>query len=186
MNKFNFNPIEVGQLEVGWWKAHNEKNKELMAKLLIEQSMKIYGFDKDEAKSALKELVTAVNYHDIREWGKAIEATTQYYLKIKNKTNLDYDPKEIAKLEVGWWQLHDKLENNPNKTELAKMFSKLYSKMFNIDGKKLIKAGKLKADATNEHDLAEDPQTKFNEIDDHWDNAETLLIDFYTELKRNI
>lgn len=186
MHKFGFDPIEIGTLEVSWWKAHHKKDKEMMTQLLIEQNIKIYGFNQDEAESALKELVTGVNYHDTREWNKAVEATTHYFAKIKIKTSLSYDPEEIAELEVGWWQLHDKLENSSDKTELAKMFTKLYSKMFNINESKLKKAGQLKADATHEHDLAEDLLTKSDKREEHWDKAKILLIEFYSELKKNI
>jgi hypothetical protein len=186
MHKFNFDPIKVGTLEVGWWKAHHIKNKSLMSELLIKQNVELYAFTLQEAEIALKELVTGVNFHDTREWDKAIQATSLYFLKIKEKTNLDFNPQEIAETEVGWWQLHDKLENNPDKTELAETFTTLYSKMFGIDKNKLKIAGELKAEATKEHDLAEDSNTKNDEIEKHWNKAEELLINFYSELKNNI
>ena len=58
--------------------------------------------------------------------------------------------------------------------------------MFGIDRNKLKIAGKLKAEATKEHDLAEDLNTKDDEIEKHWNKAEELLINFYSELKNNI
>ena len=49
-----------------------------------------------------------------------------------------------------------------------------------------MKAGKLKAEATNEHDLAENPNTPKTDIDSHWEKAKQLLIDFYAELSKQL
>ena len=179
-------PVKLGNLEVGWWRAHNDQDKPKLAKLLVEQNMLMYGLTQDEAKSALGDLIGGVNYHDLREWDKAIKAVTDYYQKIKSKSNLKYDPVIVAKLEVGWWRLHDELEHNPDKSKLAKAFAKLYSVQFNIEIEKLVKAGKLKAEATNEHDLVENPNTPKTDIDSHWEKAKQLLIDFYTELSKQL
>lgn len=179
-------PVKLGNLEMAWWRAHNDQDKSKLARLLIEQNMLMYGLSQDEAKLALGDLIGGVNYHDLREWDKAIKAVTDYYQKIKSKSNLKYDPVIVAKLEVGWWRLHDELEHNPDKSKLAKAFAKLYSVQFNIEIDKLVKSGKLKAEATNEHDLAEDPNTPINEVEIHWERTKQLLIEFYTELYKNL
>lgn len=176
------NPKQLGDLEVGWWKAHNDKDKPRMAQLLIEHNVALYGFTPEEAQEALKSLVHGVNFHDTREWDKAIEATAVYYQKVKDRTGLDFDPKEMAELEVGWWKLHDELEDNPDKTQLAEAFAKLYSTQFGVEVEKMAEAGRLKAEATREHDLAEEPDTSKGEMEGRWDKANQLLIDFYTEL----
>jgi hypothetical protein len=179
-------PVKVGEAEVGWWKAHNEHDKSKMAELIFEEHMALYGFTLEEAMDASSYLVKAASYHDSRDWEKAIESVTGYYQKIKEKTGLKYDCLEMAELEIGWWKLHDELEFNTDKTELANAFSKLYATEFGIDINKMTKAGKIKAFATQEHDLAEDPNTKPNEVNEHWDLAKHLLINFYEELKNNI
>jgi len=184
MTSIELNPVQLGDLEVGLWKAHNEKNKSEMARLLVEHNVVLYGFTPQEAQEALKGLVQGVNYHDTREWDKAIEATTVYYQKIKDKAGLDFDPKEMAKLEVGWWKLHDELGDNSDKTQLAEAFAKLYATQFGVDMEEMKKAGQLKAEATREHDLAEEPNTSEDETEGHWDKANQLLIDFYTELNK--
>ncbi|MBU0572213.1 hypothetical protein KKH23_00910 [Patescibacteria group bacterium] len=186
MGNIELNPVKLGDLEVGWWKAHNDKDKPRMAQLLIEHNVALYGFAPEEAQEALKSLVQGVNYHDTREWDKAVEVTTSYYQKIKDKTGLGFDPKEVAKLEVGWWKLHDELEENPDKTRLAETFAKLYATQFGIGVEKMTKAGKLKAEATREHDLAEKSGTPEDEVENHWDKANQLLIEFYSELKTAI
>lgn len=183
MARIEIDPTQLGNLEIGWWKAHNDHDKPKMAQLLVQQNVALYGFTPDEAKEALQQLVQGVNYHDTREWDKAVDAVTVYYQKVKDKTNLDFSPRKVAELEVGWWQLHDELEHNPDKSQLAEAFAKLYATQFGIDTEKMIKAGQLKAEATREHDLAEDPGTQPSEVDGHWDKANQLLIGFYSEIR---
>jgi hypothetical protein len=182
--QINIDPVKLGELEVSWWRAHHEHNKPEMAQLLIEQNVVMYGFTPNEAKAALRLLVAGVNYHDTREWEKAIDAVERYYKTIKYKTDLGFNPRKLAELEVGWWQLHDKLEFNPDKSQLARAFANLYASLYSIDLEKMFKAGELKAEATHEHDLAEDPNTPSNEIDKHWNKAKKLLIEFYVEIKK--
>lgn len=184
MSRLEFDPQLVGNLEYGWWKAHNDRDKTRMAQLLIEQNMALYGFTQEDAKLALQHLIEGVKYHDIREWNEAVESVVGFYQKVKEKTGLGFDPREVANLEVGWWKLHDELEHNPDKTQLTEAFAKLYATEFGLPIETMREAGRLKAQATFEHDLAEDPNTDPNEVGTHWENAEQLLIDFYKELKK--
>lgn len=182
MSKFEFDPNELGTLEVGWWRAHNEKDKPRMLKFLVDQNVRMYGFNEDEARLALQSLVEGAKYHDTREWEKAVDSVNNYYEKVREKTGLMFDPRQVAELEVGWWKLHDELEFNPDKTELAYSFARLYSTEFGTDIEKMLEAGRLKAEATKEHDLAEDLNTPFEQVETHWDNANRFLISFYEEL----
>lgn len=184
MSELEFDPDQVGDLEVGWWRAHNNKDKPLMAKLLTEWLVALYSFNLEEAQSAIESLAEGVKYHDTQEWKKAIRAVTEYYRKIKQNTKLIFDPEEVARLEVRWWRLHDRLETNPDKSRLAEAFALLYATHFGTDAGRLKRAGELKAQATYQHDLAEDPTASPVEIEGHWEKARQLLVDFYTELKQ--
>lgn len=181
-----FNPKKVGTVEYSWWKAHHEGDKKVLAENLLKQNILLYSLNKKEATQALSYLVEAVKAHDIRNWNKAVEAMGKYFQIIKVKTKLEFDTQEVAKLEIGWWKLHDLLEHSPDKSRLAKRFSSLYSKIFNIPSKNLLEAGKLRAQATHEHDLAEDPQTPKKAVGKHWKNTKSLLVQFYSELLKAI
>jgi hypothetical protein len=184
MIRIKFDPVQVGKLEVGWWKAHNNKDRELMYKLLVEQHMALYGFSEEEAKEALGYFIKGVKFHDSRDWNKAIEAVKDYYQIIKSKLDLNFEVAVLAKLEINWWQLHDELEDNPNKIRLAETFADLYSAEFGFERLDMLDAGKLKAQATHEHDLAEEDGIGIKMVNKHWDDAERLLIEFYKELDK--
>lgn len=184
MFKLDYDPAKVGKTEQLWWKAHNEKNKPEMIKLMIEEHIQIYRMDGETAMKALIILAGGTQYHDVRDWEGAKRAANEYYEMIKEHTGLSFDSQKMAELEIGWWILHDELEHIEDKTELAKAFAALYAAEFGVDEEKLMEAGRKRAQATYEHDLAEDPQTPVAEIDKHWDNTAILLGDFYRELKR--
>lgn len=182
----SFNPILVGQAEVGWWRAHNEKDIDRLRQLLIEEHMLLYDLDEETAKRALSPLVEATKYHDKRDWQSAVDKVAEYYEAIKNKSSLDFDPREVAELEVGWWRLHDDLEGSTDKSSLAEAFAKLYATQFGKDVEVMREAGALKAQATYEHDLAEDSNTPVSDVDNHWQKAGELLVEFYKELKSKL
>jgi len=179
-----FDPRVVGEAEVGWWRAHNEHKKELMLEMLIGEHSELYGFSAEEAGVALKGLFEAALLHDKRNWDGSRREATKYYQAIKDKTGLGFDPGEMAGLEVGWWIMHDELEFVDDKTRLADAFARLYAAQFGLEQKKLSQAGKLKAQATKSHDLAEREGVSKDEAEKHWGRAGDLLVEFYEELKR--
>lgn len=179
-----YNPKKVGQLELGWWRAHHIGDKQLMFKLLVEQHQEMYGMGEIETIGVLDHLAQGIKSHDYREWRKAMGHVKRYYAVIKSRTKLVFDPSEMAKLEVGWWQLHDRLENDSDKTQLGLLFAALYATQFGLEIESVHKAGMLKAEATREHDQAEIEGISNETSEGHWAKAGDLLVDFYTELKR--
>lgn len=183
--RLEFDPKEAGKAEIGWWIAHNQKNKKTLFELLVEQHTVLYGLSHEAANQALLPLIDAVEAHDSRNWEGAIESATKYYQSLKDKTGLVFDPEEVATLEIGWWRLHDELEGNPDKAPLVVQFTKLYSQLFGIPEEKLKNAAISRALATLEHDLAEDPETSPSKASFHWEQAEKFLVGFYEELKKS-
>ena len=51
-------PVKLGRLEVGWWRAHNDHDKPKMAQLLVQQNVELYGFTPEEAKERLNRLLS--------------------------------------------------------------------------------------------------------------------------------
>lgn len=184
MQIIEIQPKLLGNLEIGWWRAHNDKDKQRMLELLIEYTKAFYGISAEGAQSALQYLIEGVKHHDTREWDRAIDSVTEYYQIIRNETEFEFDPRELAELEVGWWHLHDELEHNPDKSALATAFAKLYATQFGLDIESMMEVGRLKAEATQGHDLAEAPETSPSDIELHWSKAKQLLIDCYVEMKR--
>lgn len=179
-----FDPVRVGQLEARWWRADHDHNRQLLLKSLVEEHIELYELSEDNAQKVLGFLAQAVQLHQSRQWEEVTQMITKYYKEIKRMTGLSYDPQEVAKLEVAWWRLHDELEHTADKSRLAKAFSTLYAALFGIPKESLLQAGRTKAEAAREHDLAEDPRTSPKEAEDHWQKAGQLLISFYQELQR--
>jgi hypothetical protein len=186
VNKLTYDPEKLGTAEATWWRAHHEHNSEILKKGLFEQNMEMYALSMEDTFKVLAILFEAVKAHDERDWDTAINKMSEYYFIVKNSLRLDYDPKDIAQKEIKWWKTHDELENNPDKTPLINDFAEVYSTQFGVSKESLMKAAELRARATQEHDLAEDPNTPGDQIEYHWNNVKVLLIQFYDELKKKV
>lgn len=184
MAKIEIDPVKVGVTECGWWRAHHQGDNVRMFSLLLEQNMLVFGLDQNSAKEAVLVLAESNQHHNSHDWAKAKVAVTNYYSLIKERTGLSFDPQRAAELEVGWWETHDELEGNPDKSALARNFAELYAEIFSLEPEQLRTAGEIKARATQEHDLAEDKNTSEEDAKAHWQLAEKLLVDFYQELKK--
>ncbi len=172
----------IANLEIATWRAHNNAEHALMASLFIEYNMSLYGIKKEVADQILPIMLEVVRFHDSGESEKSVDAAVRYYDLIKMNTDLKFDPKKIAELEIEWWKTHDELGKSKNIDDLAQVFTDLYSGIYGVGMEDLIRAGKLKAEATIEHDLAEDPLTLSSEVEGHWDKAKELLVSFYLEI----
>lgn len=183
MSQPSFNPETTAQAEYRFWRAHNDKDLPLLRASLEEWTSELYGMDKASSRDAVEHLFGAVAAHDSRDWGAAVEHAAGYYRVIRESSGLDFDPQAAGKLEVAWWRIHDKLEHEPDKTRLIEAFNGLYAEIFSLPPDAAREASALKAQATVEHDLAEDPDTDPDAVDTHWDAAADLLVQSYRALQ---
>lgn len=180
--KVRFDPQRLAKLEVGWWRAHNEKNKEKLGKLLGEWVCEQYGLKNGESEKATKLLLSAAINHDEKDWGKAIKKAKSYYQIIKKATNLPFDAETVARLEIDWWELHDRLENKPDKQPLEEALARLYGEVYRLSDIQIRKMAHLKALATQAHDWAESKGAN-GETEKFWKQTEDYLQKSYQALK---
>lgn len=180
-----FDPVKLGELEVGWWQAHGRGDKISLLRLLTAASSEQYGLSFLE-KRAVIHIVNAAKRHDQRDWAGVISELAKFYEAVQKKTGLDFDPNNVADKEVRWWRLHDELEKQEDKTPLTEAFMDLYSVIYGIDRELLKSAAEQRMLATVEHDKAEQEGIVPEEAEKHWGNAREHLITFYTQLKEAV
>lgn len=183
MQKLNFDSKSVGKVEVSWWQAHNIGDKQALMLGLVQHNAELYGLTMEEAQSVVQFMAQAVKAHDTKDWDSAIAKMTSAYEIIKVKLGASFGPAEAARQEVGWWELHDELEFVEDKTPLAQAFANLFALVFEVSSDELAEAGKLKAEATRQHDLAEADGVDESVSLHHWEQAEKNLVAFYEHLK---
>ena len=169
--RISFSPEKLARLEVGWWQAHNNKDKKRLFSLLVDWTREHYRLKKEDAREAIKFLVKAVKLHDARQWEKAVASAASFYRVVKRKTKLVFHPETVARLEIDWWRFHDKLGKSINKFQLEQAFRKLYGEIYQLSGLQTAKMAHLKALATVEYDLR------------HWHLAQDYLSKCYRALQ---
>lgn len=177
-----FDPVKLGELEVGWWRAHGRGDKMSLLRLLTAAAVEQYGLSFLE-KRAVIHIVNAAKRHDQRDWTGAISELAKFYEAVQKKTGLDFGPNNVADKEVRWWRLHDELEKQEDKAPLTEAFIDLYSEIYGVDRELLRGAAEQRTLATVEHDKAEQKGITSEEAEKHWENAKEHLITFYTQLK---
>lgn len=180
--KVKFTPEKVAKLEVSWWKAHHKREKEKLFKLLITWLKELYGLREKAAKEAIGNLFKGVDYHDKREWQKAVKMVAKVYQLIKKETNYVFTPEVAAELEVNWWKIHDELENDLDKAGLEKAFRNYYGEIYRLSELQAAKAAHFKTLATVTHDLAEESKSE-KEEKKYWHLAEKYLVETYRALR---
>jgi hypothetical protein len=170
-NMIKLNTKKVARFELSAWIAHNEKDIDKLFQNLTSYYQELYQIDENSANKISQYWVQGAREHDNDDLSKALDPIEKAFQVLENSTNL------------GLWRIHDELEFNPDKSQLEQAFSNLYAEIFNLDSKKLKYVGIFKAQATYEHDLAEDPKTDKSKIAFHWERCEVMLEKGYEELQ---
>lgn len=180
--KVKFNPREIAKLELGWWKAHNEGDKQGLKAFLTKWEAELYNIENRIASEIVGMLSSAIGYHNKKNWQKAVEVMGRVYKMIKEKTKYVFTPIIVAQLEVNWWKIHDELENDLDKEILEKAFRDYYGEIYRLSELQSIKTAHWKTLATVAHDLAEKSKSKEDE-DKYWRLTEDYLVKAYQALR---
>ncbi len=177
----DFNPERVAAAELAWWQAHNEKDAEALREGLERHTQALYGVGPEQAAAAVRHFVSAAGYHDRRDWPQAVEACEGFFAAIRQPGDT-FDPRLAAELEIGWWKLHDELEDEADKSPLIAQFEDLLAHLYEGEPQVYGEPARLRAEATVEHDLAEKPDVIATDAALHWQLAGERLRDYYREL----
>ena len=90
---------------------------------------------------------------------------------------------ELAKHEIGWWKAH----HRKDREGLVEHMARKYELQYGLPYDEAREAVTLMADATKEHDIAEELEDADNqsEADVHWQKAEELLVQHFELLYKN-
>lgn len=67
MTKLTFDPEKCALHEIGWWRAHHEKNYELVISEMAKLYAELYGLEFEEAKGIVILRIEAAKEHDKAE-----------------------------------------------------------------------------------------------------------------------
>lgn len=180
----DFDPTATAQAEYEFWRAHNDKDIPQLSAALESWTSELYGLDPETSAKAVAALLEATQHHDTRDWDQATACAERYYAVIHDHTDLQFNPKQAGELEVTWWQIHDELEFETDKTRLVNAFSDLYAEVFGTSLEAVRPMATLKARATVEHDLAEADGTDPDAAEQHWLAAAESLKRSYQALRQ--
>lgn len=161
--KVKFDSNKVARIEAEWWRVHNQKSFTQLKNLLSEWVFELYGIKKEDSLACGESLLKAIIYHNKRKWKMALKEVEKYYQILKKKTGYLFVPKEVAKLEINWWRIHDELSKDLDKQKLEKAFQDFYGELYRLSTFQTKNIAYWKTLATVAHDLAEEISSKQNQ-----------------------
>ena len=76
---------------------------------------------------------------------RATAYITRFYTFLKGVHHADFDPADMAHLELNWWIVHRKCFGNADNAELVEALAALYARVYGIDPARVREAARLRA-----------------------------------------
>ena len=99
--------------------------------------------------------------------------------KMKERKKTAFNPEEVAKAEIGWWEAHHRKDYD----DVIKQMAQVYSMLFDLNSKTAREVVMLRIDAAKEHDLAEKEGITEQDSKQHWLKATGLMTKHFSMLK---
>ena len=93
---------------------------------------------------------------------------------------MSFDPKEVAKAEIGWWKSHHERRYD----EVIEQMTIVYEKLYNLTREVAREIVMLRIEAAKEHDLAEEEGISVDESQRHWDKALEFMTQHFEMLNK--
>lgn len=97
----------------------------------------------------------------------------------KKERKKNFNPKKVAKAEIGWWEAHHRKDYD----EVIKHMARVYFLLFGLSRKKAKEVVMLRIEAAKEHDLAEKEGIGEQKSKQHWRKATELMTKHFSMLK---
>ncbi len=178
--KPTFDFEEVAASETRMWKAYYNKERNVIAKELVNLQVKQFGLPIYKAIKVAKPIAEAAeifgrssdNYEK-----KVLPKLTSGYKELKKALKRDFDPKAVAKAELAWW-IARRMPGQNNPENVGNLIGDLYAKLYGKQRKEFLEAGRLRAFAAAKRDL----ENQVGASNVNWSEIENMLRQSYKML----
>jgi hypothetical protein len=174
----NYNAEHIAATETAMWRAYYDKNriagKLKLGMLLIELLQKQFGLDSQEATQTGFMLANSAMRFKKGEYAAALPPLKAAYTKIKQYTNLNFDPEKVAKADLKWW-IDRRNPKRKGPKFIGQGIARLYELLYGYRHPGFTRAGMLRAQAMQLRDIG---KAKAN-----WTQIKKLLLQSYQALQ---
>jgi len=150
-----FDPWLVAYLEAAGWRAYYDRNWWRMLRILIQMCRQQFKMPQLMAcvgayyatRAAVAWVPTEHNLHRVRYY------YTKFYQLARCYCGLDFDPAEVARLEVEYSEVHRRLSGQANKSEFVRVLTELHAAVFGLSLNQARESAEWRVEANNIVDL---------------------------------
>ena len=183
---FEFNPDRVAYFEAAGWRAYYDRQWLKMLRLIV-------GLCQEEFRIPFPMSLLAAYYttreslawvpvnHDER---KVLRYLEKFYRVARRYAHLAYDPKQVAALELHYFDVHRRLSGKPGKDEFLQTLVDLHSAIFGLAPEQARESAEWRLLAANTVDLITSNESA--DIEGDWAKLEEYLRQCYRSIQREL
>jgi len=171
-----FDPDEVARLETAMWRSYYDRRRlPLFAQLvsLLQGQFHLQPL-RAVALAALAARAAAVFQvgasHD--DYRRALPYLERYYAGIRAVSEVPFDPRRAAALELEWWIVHREVDDHPP-GDLEHALAGLAAELYQVPAERLWAHAARRAEAMTIRDRTS--RREVGVLDDDWDRIEAVL-----------
>ena len=171
-----FDPDEVARLETAMWRSYYDRRRlPLFAQLvsLLQGQFHLQPL-RAVAMAGLAARAAAVfqvgSSHD--DYRRALPYLERYYAGIRTVSEVPFDPRRAAALELEWWIIHREVDDHPP-GDMEQALAELAAELYQVPAERLWTHAARRAEAMTIRDRTS--RRDVGVLDDDWDRIEAVL-----------
>jgi len=171
-----FDPDEVARLETAMWRSYYDRRRLPLFGQLVSLLQSQFHLQplRAVAMAGLAARAAAVfqvgSGHD--DYRRALPYLERYYAGIRTVSEVPFDPRRTAALELEWWIVHREVEDHPP-GDLEHALAELAAELYQVPAERLWTHAARRAEAMTIRGRASRRQVGV--LDDDWDRIEAVL-----------
>jgi hypothetical protein len=171
-----FDPDEVARLETAMWRSYYDRRRLPLFGQLVSllqgqfhlQPLRAVALAGLAARAAGVFQVGAS--HD--DYRRALPYLERYYAAIRSVSEVPFDPRRAAGLELEWWIVHREVDDHPP-GDLEAALAELAAELYQVPAERLWTHAARRAEAMTIRDRTS--RREVGVLDDDWDRIEAVL-----------
>jgi hypothetical protein len=181
---FEFNPDRIAYCEANGWRAYYDRKWWQMLRLMLslcqEQFHIPFPLSIAAAYYVARASIAWVPVdHNVE---KVLKYNQKFYQLARRYSSLKFDPAEAAQREVKMWDVHRRLVEQEDKTELVEAMTELHVEIFRLSPEQVRESAEWRVKANDTVDLITQKQSK--DIEGDWARLEDYLRQCYRSIQR--
>lgn len=183
---FEFNPEQIAYCEANGWRAYYEHNWLKLLRLTVQLCQEQFHIPFPVSLVAAYYVTRgaaawAPLNHDAT---KVLKYYEKFYQVARRYSGLKFDPAQVAKLEMQYWDDHRRLVKQSDKTEFIQTMTDLHAAIFGLSPEQTRESAELRVLANNTVDLITGKTSV--DVEGDWAKLENYLRECYLSLQREL